>query len=265
MRSRRIDEIEAYILDNKTVTLDQVCERFSISKSTIRRDLDEILKKGTIKKIYGGVTAAPRKGLVSFEERNISNHSAKERIAHRAAELVRDNDIIYIDSGTTTMHMIDVLGACRNLTVLTNSLEVILRAVPYENINVISLSGTLNRKTLSFTGPSAEQVLQGYNVSKAFMATTGFTIENGVTNSSPLEFGIKTEAVRRSREVILLADGDKCGIVSLMTYCGLDQINTLVTDREPPEDVAKFLRNKDVEILFAVPESQDSSLEAVSH
>ena len=89
--------------------------------------------------------------------------------------MVSDGDIIFIDSGTTTLHD-RPLADRRKLTVLTNNFEVIYRAIPYENINLISLSGTLNRKTLSFTGPSAARCWAP-NVSKAFMAATGFSVE----------------------------------------------------------------------------------------
>lgn len=251
MRSQRIEEIKKYIYENKTVTLDEICKNFQVSKSTLRRDLDTILQSGDIKKIYGGVTALPKRGLVSFEERNISHLEVKRRIAATAAKLIQENDIIFIDSGTTTLPIIDFIKDMRNITVLTNNVEIIMHAIPYENINIISLSGTLNRKTLSFTGTSAVQVLQNYNISKAFMATTGFSIANGVTNSSALESDIKRAVVQRSQNVNLLADSSKCNVISLITYCGLDKINTLVTDKKPTKEICNFMHNNGSEILIA--------------
>lgn len=251
MRPQRIEEIKDYIYENKTVTLDQICKNFKISKSTIRRDLNEILAGGDIKKIYGGVTVLPEKELTSFEERNISNLNVKERIAAAAAELVEDGDIIFIDSGTTTLPIIDHIGNKKEVTILTNNVEIIIRAIPYSNINIISLSGTLNRKTLSFTGSSAAQVLQTYNISKAFMAATGFSIASGCTNSSPLESDVKRMAVQRSQQVYLLADRSKCGVVSLITYCNLSKVNTLVTDEYPPKDVCSYIEEHGGRILIA--------------
>lgn len=251
MRSQRIEEIRKYIYENKTVTLDEICKNFQVSKSTLRRDLNSILQSSDIKKIYGGVTAIPKRGLVSFEERNISNLEVKRKIAAAAAGLIQENDIIFIDSGTTTLPIIDFIKEKKNITILTNNVEIILHAIPYENINIISLSGTLSRKTLSFTGASAVQVLQNYNISKAFMATTGFSIANGVTNSSPSESDIKRAVVQRSQNVCLLADNSKCNIVSLITYCGLEKINTLVTDVYPQKEICNFMHNNGNEILIA--------------
>jgi len=251
MRPKRIEEIKDYIYENKTVTLDQICENFDISKSTIRRDLNEILENSDIKKIYGGVTVLSKKELTSFEERNISNLKIKERIAATAAELVEDGDIIFIDSGTTTLRIIDSIITKKDLTILTNNVEIILRAIPYDNLNIISLSGTLNRKTLSFTGSSAAQVLQSYNISKAFMATTGFSIVSGVTNSSPMESDIKRMAVQRSQQVYLLADSSKYGVVSLITYCNLNKVTALITEAYPPKDVCSFIAESGGKILLA--------------
>ena len=152
MRYKRIDDIIKYIYQNKSVTLDQICDNFSISKSTIRRDLNEILKDTNIRKTYGGLTLNNvndhnTKYLTSFSERNIENIEEKIKISEKAASIVKENDIIFIDSGTTTFHMIDYLDKIKNLTVLTNNLEVIYRAVNYNNINIISLSGSLTRKS----------------------------------------------------------------------------------------------------------------------
>jgi DeoR family myo-inositol catabolism operon transcriptional repressor len=251
MRSKRIEEISAYIYEQKTVTLDQLCQEFQVSKNTIRRDINEITSYGNIKKIYGGVTVQPVKELVSFDERNVRKWAAKQRISAKAAELVEDGDIIFIDSGTTTSHMIDYIKDKKSLTVITNNLEIIVRALPYENINLISLSGTLNRKTLSFTGQSAASVLRGYNINKAFMAATGISATNGASNSSPLEYEIKHTAVQRSRQVFLLADSYKFNVISLMTYCSLEQIDALITDEEPPAEVAELFNEHGHRILFA--------------
>ena len=72
MRSKRIDLVENYIINHKTVSIDKLCEVFDVSKNTIRRDLSVLVEKGTIKKVYGGVTVNENQELVSFEERNVT-------------------------------------------------------------------------------------------------------------------------------------------------------------------------------------------------
>lgn len=241
MRSKRIEEIKDYIYQNKTVTLDQLCEEFQVSKNTIRRDIDELVTTEKIKKIYGGVTVEGYKPMISFDERNISNLHLKQLIAKKAAELVNEDEIIFIDSGTTTMHMIEYIKDTKNLTILTNSIEVIMRAIPYPNINIISLSGNLNRKTLSFTGSSSADVLSQYNISKAFVAATGISTIGGATNSSPAETEIKRTALMKSQKNYLLVDHSKFDIISLMTFSSFDNINTVITDAIPPASLRDTL------------------------
>lgn len=246
-----MEQMEAYILEHKTVTLDELCEEFGVSKNTVRRDLDVLLENRRFKKIYGGVTVEDFKELVSFGERNISKLSEKQRIAQKAASLVEDGDVIFIDSGTTTLHLVEYLGERKNVTIVTNNIETILRAIPMENLTLIALPGTLNRKTLSFTGLNAVQLLQQFNIRKAFMASTGYSMESGVTNSSPLESDIKRTAVARSQQVYLLADAAKYGAAALTTYCRLEELNGLITDQLPPQEAQDFLSTHGVQLLLA--------------
>lgn len=247
MRSKRISDIEDYIYENKTVTLDQLCRVFDVSKNTIRRDLKEIISDGNFKKIYGGVTVKDNKDLLPFSERNINNLDAKKKIAAKAAELVEDSDVIFIDSGTTTIHMIDYIKEKKNLTIITNNLEVMIRVIPYENIKLISLSGELDRNTLSFTGDTASLVLKSYNISKAFMASAGVSVDGGVTNSSTKEYDIKSTAVKRSNRVYLLTSADKFNEVAIMTYCTIDKLSGIISDGKLPQDIKEYMDEQGME------------------
>jgi DeoR family myo-inositol catabolism operon transcriptional repressor len=251
MKSKRIDEIKQYIYDNKTVTLEQLCTEFGISMSTIRRDLDEILKQPDIKKVYGGLSVLPKKDQTSFETRNSANADAKRRIAAAAAAFVDDGDTIFVDSGTTTMYMIDCLGEKKDITVITNNFELIQRSIPYGNVNIISLPGIFNRDTLSFTGLDTERGLKNFNVSKAFMASTGFSTTCGVTNAFPAESELKRTAVQRCRKVFLLADSSKCDVAALITYCELSSIHVLITDKNPTKEIVTYMQKSGNEIVVA--------------
>lgn len=251
MRPQRIDQIEEFIHKGKTVTLDQICAAFKISKSTLRRDLKDITDRGGIRKIYGGVTTEQPSAQRPFEERHVTNPEAKRLIGKAAAALVADGDVIFIDTGTTTMYMVDYLADRQNLTIVTNNIEVMRRALPLERIAVIGLSGYLNRQLLSFSGGMAVAVLQNYNITKAFMATAGISLEYGVTHSFFAELEIKQTAVARSRKIILLADSSKIGNVSLHTYCAIGRVNTLVTDRELPPDYVAAVKEGGGDIMVA--------------
>lgn len=250
MRSQRITEIEQYIYIHQAVTLDELCDVFQVSKNTIRRDIEIIIQNPDIVKTYGGVkiNSQSPKTLVSFTERSIKHQETKRMIAAKAASFVEDGDSIFIDSGTTTMYMLEHLKD-KQITLLTNNLEVMIQAMPYNNINLISLSGSLNRKTLSLTGNSAAKVLSTYNIKHAFMAATGFTMENGATNSSPEETCIKEMAVQKSQNRYLLADSSKYGIVSLLTYAPLDAFTGIITDKLPEQEFCQYAEEHHIELI----------------
>lgn len=251
MRSKRIEDLKEYIYENKTVTIDQLCETFQVSKNTIRRDIDELVSTDNIKKIYGGVTVESFKPVISFSERNINNLHVKQLIAKKAAELVNEGEIIFIDSGTTTMHMIEYIKDIPDLTILTNSIEVIMRSIPHPNINVISLSGKLNRNTLSFTGSSAIDVLKHYNICKSFIAATGISANGGATNSSPAETEIKRTALLKSQKNFLLVDDTKFDVISLMTFSNFDDIDSVITNAIPPTTLTETLEKNNCTVQLS--------------
>lgn len=256
MRTQRIENIRAYILERKTVSLEDICAAFDISMSTLRRDLEEVLQGTNIKKIYGGVTVRPNHQVPAFQVRNVVNPAGKRAIAARAAQMIDENDVVFLDSGTTTLYLLDAIGAQKHVSVLTSHLEIMYRAAQMPNIELIALPGTFNRKTHSFMGSGAAEMLARYNISKAFLATSGISASNGVTNSSPVEAEIKSAAVRRSLQKILLTDHSKFDMVALMTYCALGDLDVLVTDGAPPAGLADALATAQVETVLACPRGE---------
>lgn len=254
MRTKRIDLIEEYIYQQKSVSLDTLCEMFHVSKNTIRRDIETLLEKGTVKKVYGGVTvsrdtdAIPK--VLPYEERHNRFAAEKDAISKIAAGFVENNDIIYIDTGTTCLNMVDYI-ADKNCTIITNSLQVCFKALPYASLNVISLPGRLKRETLSFVGNEILDYLKTYNIRKAFMACTGVTIENGLTNATTEEYQVKKAVVQNSLEHFLLADHSKFGHFSLMTYCSLKDIQHIITDQELEEEYREFCRQNNIDVDLA--------------
>ncbi|MDR6998902.1 DeoR/GlpR family DNA-binding transcription regulator [Neobacillus niacini] len=249
IKTKRIKQIQDYIFEHQTASLDELCNVFNVSKNTIRRDIQELVELGEIKKVYGGV-AVNAEALVSFSDRKTRNQQSKELIAKAAASYVEDGDVIFIDSGTTTLEMIDYIKT-KNLTIITNNLDFMINALPYENLNVISTGGVLERKTNSFISLKQFNLLQSYNINKAFMASTGISLTNGVTNASPLESETKTIAVERSLEVYLLVDGYKFDKYGLMTYCGLEEIDYVVTDQIPREEYQEYFNRNEIQLVIA--------------
>jgi len=252
IKEKRINKIEEYIIEHKSVSLDELMNVFKVSKNTIRRDVQELVERGDFKKVYGGVAVNDdkRAKLESFHDRQVRNQKEKERIGKAAANFVNDGDIIFIDSGTTTIEMIKFINN-KQVTVITNSLDFIVQSLPYENLNVITAGGILERKTNSFGSLKYMDILNAYNINKAFMAATGISLSNGVTNASPLESELKSSIVDRSSEVYLLVDHDKFDKYGLMTYCRLDKIDYLITDKMPAEVYQNYTKKNGIELVIA--------------
>lgn len=232
MKSFRLRRMEQYILEKENVSMEELCAEFDMSMNTVRLDVAALVKKGSVKKVYGGVCSNRQNSLVPFEERKMKNSDKKKSLCRAAANLVEDGDIIYVDSGTTTMYLADYLDKHKNITVLTNNLNVIMRAVPYENIQVICLPGILERKTNSFVSAETGKILARYNIKKAFFAATGVTESGDVTNSSSLEYEIKREAMQNSEHKYLLLDSSKYGKSALLTYAHISDMEKVIADRE---------------------------------
>lgn len=253
MRTKRIDLIENYIEQEKSVSLDTLCEKFGVSKNTIRRDIEDLVSRGTVQKVYGGVTIASQASdtrLLPYEQRHTVQSAEKDAIAKKAASFVEDGDIIYIDTGTTCLNMVDYLENI-SCTIITNSLQIYLKAVPHPNLQVISLPGILNRDTLSFVGSEIPGYLRTFNITKAFMASTGVTIKNGLTNASADEYAVKKAVIQNSQTRCLLSDHTKFGKFALMTYCRLNEVQHIVTDAPLADEYAEYCQEYGIKVHLA--------------
>lgn len=249
IKEKRIKKIQEYVLEYHSASLDELVNIFDVSKNTIRRDVQELVDRGELKKVYGGVSVIHKK-LESFQDRKRRNQEQKGSIVKKAASYVENGDIIFIDSGTTTIEMFEYLKE-KHITIFTNSIDLIIRAFPYEHLNIISIGGMLDPKTNSFGNPRNLDLLRDYNIKKAFMASTGISLSNGVTNASPLESELKKTIVSRSSEVYLLVDHDKFDKYGLMTYCSLDDIDYLVTDKVPNDTYQEYAKNHNIQLVLA--------------
>ena len=229
MKARRLQEMGLYIAEHKSATMEELQNAFQISMNTVRRDLAELVAEGSVEKVYGGVRAKQTvSGYLPYEQRSLKPSVFKRAICAKAAELVHDGDIVFIDSGTTTIHLLEALKD-RSITVITNNIEILMSALDYPSIRLIMLPGELQRSTHSLTGSDSAAFLSNFNTNIAFMAATGIS-EGGVTNSIPLEYEIKKAAIAHTGKAVLMVTGNKFGITSLLTYARVQDFDRIITD-----------------------------------
>lgn len=259
MRIQRIEQIEQYIIEHNTATLEELCEKFGISINTIRRDINELIKGGNIEKVYGGVRAALKKpggyaGLISYSERHIKNQEMKNRIDRLAADCIQSGDSIFIDTGTTTSGMVDYLGEKENVTIITNSIEAAHKALAYPSLRLIVLPGILNHKTASLVGSGCIDYLYHFNIKKAFMACTCISLSSGVSNATHEEYEIKKEVLKNSREHYLLVDHTKFDQTSLCTYGHIQDFQCILTDQAPSQEYLDTFEKYGIDLKVCPPQ-----------
>ena len=247
MKVSRLNSIEQYVISRETVSIDELCEVFGVSKNTIRRDLNELEMRGHITKVYGGVTATVPSGAVPTPIRSSLNTVDKSLIGRLAAEEVEDGDTIFIDSGTTTLCLLRFLVAKKRITIITHSLGALSEASKYDNLNIISLGGIY---TDSFVGLSAIEALSSMRINKAFMGATGVSLTAGMTNTTFLEAEIKRAVVHRADSIYGMADSSKIGREAIVTFCHLKDLTAFITDREPPKEYVDLCRQENVKLRY---------------
>ncbi len=244
MKLKRLQCLEEYILSHEVCSYDELCEEFGVSMSTIRRDVDTLAKKDIFTKTHAGIVA--NEG-VELPEKKMEYDYGKDRIAKAAADLVKDNDIITLGSGSTVAHMIRHLGKLRNVTIITNNLRVLEGSKKLDSA-VVSIGGNLDRTTMSFVGARSIRQIRDLNCDKVFISCNG-VILNSISNVSEVEADIKRAAMSISKEVILLVDSSKFDVMSLYSFADWEDIDTVITDKQPSEEFLQRFKEANVKVI----------------
>ncbi|MCP4396472.1 MAG: DeoR/GlpR transcriptional regulator [bacterium] len=251
MKLQRIQKIEEYIRQHKSVSLDDLCRHFDVSKNTIRRDVTELEARNIIEKVYGGVILNHEEIPIPLQQRQMSMRNEKLAIAARAAEFVRDDDIIILDAGSSTIHIVEHLKQKQHVTIITNSILAVNAALPYDNLHVIVTGGDLLRSTNSLVGQEVVEMLRKFNANTVFLAATSLSIEKGLTNSLTIETGVKKTMMQVSEQVILLMDHTKFDTVSLVKFAELKEADIIITDQTPPQKYVDYCAEHAVQTIIA--------------
>lgn len=222
-----------HILDeNSKILISELCDTFHVSAVTIRNDLRELESDGLLKRTHGGAIPV---GKASFEPspsiKEVERIDEKSRIAEYAVKLVEDGDTIALDTGSTTMEFAKRLTGKRNLTVVTNDVQIAAcLEEKSDDIQIVLIGGSLRKGFHCTVGRLAVDALADLNVDKAFMATNAFSIERGFTTPSDQQAEIKKCFLKIASQVIMLVDSSKMGKISFVKFTDLQLIDKLITD-----------------------------------
>ena len=248
-------EIRTIIGQKGTVEVNSLAELFQTSRETIRRDLGEMEKEGTLRRTHGGAmlestTAPPESPL---EERGIRQMEEKKRICRYTAEYIRPNDTLFIDNSSTMIYLPWYIPSDMQLTIITNSIGFLYETAKIINYNwfLISLGGIFNQRNLSVYGLDTIKNADPYYPTKAFISCTGISRINKIADSSPHEAEVKRMMIDRAQEVFLLADNTKFMKTGQVFICDFSAIDHIITDKPivGSDGELDFLGNLDIKVV----------------
>lgn len=249
MRLDRLNAMEQYVLEKGTASLEDLAQKFEVSTNTVRRDLIDLLKRGKMTKVYGGVSAINGQAPVPISVRTMKNNQSKQIIGQMASTLVTDNMSIFLDSGSTTACILPYLAAKSNVTVITHSLTALYEAAKYPDLRVIALGGLYNAATSSYVGVSTLEALSRMTIDLVFIAATGVSIESGLTNTTFFEVEIKRSVTSLNKRVVLMADHTKFDHNALLSFCKFSDLAAVVTDVAPSERYLENIAQNNIQLL----------------
>ena len=249
----RQEQLLRLITRQQRITIAQICQHFSISEATARRDLNTLAEKGEIRRVHGGGAAVDRAPPEPpILQRSTEQAEHKQGIGQLAATLVASGETVFLGSGTTVLEVARNLHGHENLTVITNSLLVVNALTDALGIALIVLGGIFRRSELSFIGHFTVQDLAELHADKVFMGIRGLDPEEGLTNDYVPETTTARAILAAGREVIIVADHTKCGRVSTAFVAPITVVGTLVTDQEISAEHIKAFTAKGVRVLEAI-------------
>lgn len=241
------------VRESSSVNVSELSQRFGVSEVTIRKDLRILEERKLLVRVHGGAIMSARATGDETEERNFGfkkllNSKEKEAIGRAAAAHIKDGDTILIDSGTTALEVVKNLQRFNDLTIITNSINVIQEAVKYKRFRVILLGGTVRGNSNSIVGPLAESNLKLFYCDKLFLGVDSFSVEAGLSTPNVEEASTNQVMISRAREVIAVFDSSKVNKRAFAFIASVDEINTVITDSRLPANVRNQLKDMNINV-----------------
>ncbi len=239
LTDQRREEIIRIIYTEGKAYISELADLFKVSGETIRRDLNEIVKREKIKKVHGGAVCIKRPIREDhYDIRKLKNHEQKLAIGKYAAQLIRDNDIIAMDTGTDTESLAAQINGVHGVIIITNSLNI-AQILSNKRKNgdfdgqIIMLGGDIDSDTDCAYSPLTNEMLSRFVVDKAFIGATAINAQ-GIT-SWDIRHGVFTEGLCKvAQKCYFLADSDKFGKHSFYHICPISEIDVIITDDKYP-------------------------------
>ena len=247
----RQKRIENYLKQVEFASLEELARQVNASVSTVRRDLTLLETTGVLKRTHGGarMTELPTSDEFIFSSRDTHQLTEKEAIGKACAELIQPNQSVIIDAGTTAFHVARHLEE-KTPHIITNSLPVANHFAGANRLEVVVSGGVIYPRLGVLVGPLAVEAFTKIHADVAIMSGGGIVPE-GVSNSHGLLIDIQRAMINAAQRVIFCFDHTKFGRQSVLPLCGVECIDTIVTDSNAPHELIEKFRAKGIEVVVA--------------
>lgn len=249
----RLEDILEMIKKDGKVRVKELSEKFKVSEDMIRKDLSKLEKEGNIKRTYGG--AILERKIIHNDNttsRIISNIEEKEKIAKLVMDEIQENDVIFMDISSTNYTIATMMtGFKKNITLITNMNRIAMEFDSMTNIDIIQLGGIYNKKIGGTMGAFTVEEIKKFKIDKAFIGVGGINIEdNFVSNFNLDEVSTKEAIIKMSKKKYLITINEKFYSDGSYKFCELDDIDYIITDKRPEEDIIDGLAKHNVKVIY---------------
>ncbi|CAN5807907.1 DeoR/GlpR family DNA-binding transcription regulator [soil metagenome] len=252
LANQRRDKIYELIQEDGSAKVIDLAKIFKVTEVTIRQDLEKLEKDGLIIKEHGGAFLKNIKDQVqSFSLGHQENIDKKILIAKKCLEFIENGDSIILDSGSTTTEIARHLKNFKNLTVITNALNIAMMLGAEPGIELVVTGGEFKPPTLSLTGQKAADFFKGLNAQKLFLATAGISLKSGLTYPSISDLVVKKAMIEAADTTYLVADSTKIGKSAFASLGALSLIDYIITDNGIEELHKEIFKKNEIELIIA--------------
>ncbi|TVR32109.1 MAG: DeoR/GlpR transcriptional regulator [Spirochaetaceae bacterium] len=242
-------QVVEYVHKHKKATVHDLTAVFSVSSATIRNDLRALERRGLLLRTHGGAMVTTKTRYEeALQERHTHNLQQKQMIANAALSLIDDGDTIILDTGTTVLELARLLFHKRDLTVITNDIEIARVLADSQDGTLILIGGVVRKQFRCAVGSLSSAILAGLLVDKAFMAANNFDLHKGASTPDLDQADTKKAMIAVASKRFLLCDHEKFGTQSFAQFAAVKDFDVIVSDRFEPRE-QRLLEQLGVEAL----------------
>lgn len=215
------------------ISVKELCTKLYASESSIRRDLTVLESRGIIKRTYGGAELITNfSNVISFNKRSHHSMEAKKAIAKKAAKLIKDGNIIFLDQSSTAFYLANEIINRNSLTIITNNIEI-LCLLSNSSIKTISSGGFLSRENRScLIGADAQNIFENTYADMVFFSTKSLSDDGIISDCTREEVLLRNSMIKNATKKVFLCDSEKFGTKSAYKQCTLCDIDYMISENE---------------------------------